>query len=217
MPAIDLQQVSAVAQQYGPFFFALLFVLIVPTTAHKWYNDATKKKLPNNSEGIAIVAHQISTYRLYFVTSVVAGILFTIVAIIYYVWVHLFGNYVYQFAVLGLNDRQHLASNYYSLRTVRESPVPGALLQDLYFVAIQDHPFEPGQKFEIDFYETPSPSGVPQGGSVGVAVDPRRLEVTYGGNAQDSFTLEEGGGNPSLQKLAEASAPSPGFLQMASE
>jgi len=215
MRAMDLENVSAVAQQYGPFFFALLFVLIVPTTAHKWYNDATKKKLPDNIDGKAIVSHQISTYRLYFLTSVIAGIAFTIIAIAYYVWIHLFGNYVYQFAVLGLTDRQHVASNFYSLRTVRESPVPGALLQDLYFVAIQDHPFGPGQKFEIDFYETPSPGEVPPGGPVGVTVDPKRLEVTYGGKAQDSFTIEESGGNPSLQKMAGGSGYRPDRVQLA--
>jgi hypothetical protein len=192
-----LDSITRSAAQYGPFLFAVLFILIVTRTAHKYYRESNTRQPPATEEEKA-------TYRSYFRTSIWVGIALTLVSIAWWIYVQMQGTNVYQIAIDGLQPDETVASNYYAM-TKPEPSIPGAVtLTDYLFMVVQNAPFKIGDKFEIYYFKIPpGPSPAPAGDQpAAVGIAPIPLQVQYTGNPSDTYQVTQNGGTVTLTAVA---------------
>jgi len=193
---MSVENVSALvglAEQFGPFLFAILFILVVTRTAHQWYRESiTRGPHANPAE--------VRTLRLYFILSVYCGIGAMILSVGWWFYAQTRGMYYYQFSISELNNEDQINSEYFS----RLAPMPAVAgapqLHDMYFLVGQPEPFNKGQKFTVQYYKLPQGTG----GNTGTVVTPQDIIVTYAGNSSDAFKLVTQAGQPPTLQLSEA-------------
>lgn len=175
-----LTTVVRLAEQFGPFLFAILFILVVTKTAHGYYQDANTRKHPPASQ------QERNTYRFYFLCSIWCGIGVMGLSIAWWLYVQSKGSHVYQIAITALGNDDNIYSDYYNKRLPRPliPGLPGTY--DTYFLVVQDQPFTVGDK------------------SVGVAgvIVPKQITITYRGERFDTYTLSFEGDVPKLIAVA---------------
>jgi hypothetical protein len=193
-----LDSIARSAAQYGPFLFAVLFILIVTRTAHKYYQESNTRQQPPATE------EEKATYRSYFTISIWVGIALTLVSIGWWIYVQMQGTNVYQIAINGLQPNETVSSNYYSM-TKPEPTIPGAvILTDYLFMVVQNAPFKVGDKFEIYYFKIPPrpSSGTAGDQPSGVGIAPVPLQVQYSGNPSDTYQVTQNGGTVALTTVA---------------
>ena len=192
-----LTTVVRLAEQFGPFLFAILFILVVTKTAHGYYQDANTRKHPPASQ------QERQTYRFYFLCSIWCGVGVMVLSIAWWLYVQSRGSHVYQIAITALGNDDNIYSGYYNKRLPRPliPGLPGTY--DTYFLVVQDQPFNVGDKFSFTFVKVPAGGG-PGGESVGVAgvIVPKQITVTYRGERFDTYTLSFDGDVPKLIAVA---------------
>ncbi len=172
--------VVRLAEQFGPFLFAILFLLVITRTAHGYYQECNSRKHPAASE------QEKKTYRSYFICSMWFGIGLTTLSIAWWVYVHLQGQHIYQVTVLNLQADEVVNAEYYSKRAIRPVDPGAVVMHDLYFVIVQEQPFKIGDTFSFFVFKTPPNAGAP--GAPGVV--PAEIKVQYSGRPQDRFRLQ---------------------------
>ncbi len=193
-----LDSIARSAAQYGPFLFAVLFILIVTRTAHKYYQESNTRQQPPATE------EEKATYRSYFTISIWVGIALTLVSIGWWIYVQMQGTNVYQIAINGLQPNETVSSNYYSM-TKPEPTIPGAVtLTDYLFMVVQNAPFKVGDKFEIYYFKIPPRPSPGTAGEqpAGVGIAPIPLQVQYSGNPSDTYQVTQDGGTVALTTVA---------------
>jgi hypothetical protein len=137
-----LLEVSAVAYQYGPFFFAVFFTLVVTRWAHKTYRDGY------TNPGTPAEAKQ--TYRVILVATFTFSCCLVVVAIWFY-FMHPPSNYVFEGTIDNLDGYETVRSGDLYLKDIYKGPLPGSDLQfhDDHFIAYQPIPFTPEQRFGL--------------------------------------------------------------------
>jgi hypothetical protein len=137
-----VETMTRLAAQYGPFLFAMLFILVVTSTAHKYYRESNTRQPPASEEERA-------TYRSYFRTSVWVGIGLTLVSIGWWFIAQFHGPTNFEIAVVGLQPGETIASNYYS-QDVAEPMIQGTIpLHDSKFMVNKAVPLKIGDKFKF--------------------------------------------------------------------
>jgi hypothetical protein len=164
IPAFE--RVVQLALQFGPFLFAILFILVVTRTAYGYYNDCITRTAPPAS------AEERKTYRFYFLCSVWAGIAVMALSIDWWVYAQSRGNNVYQVAIVNLKSDEYISADYFTKSVQRPVVRGGSPIHDDYLLVVQDKPFQIGDKFTFSYYKV---AGVPGSGLVGV--DPVELGV----------------------------------------
>jgi hypothetical protein len=195
----SLESVTRLAQQYGPFLFAMLFIFVVTRTAHKYYLESNTRQQPPASE------EEKTTYRSYFRTSVWVGIALTLLSIGWWIYVQMQGPSIYQIAIVGLQPDESVLSQYY-FKTVPRPTIPGAVApHDDYFIVAQDQPIKIGDTFDFYYFKTPptqavaTPGGQPAE-AVGITGTP--IEIKYSGNTRETYQVTQNGGTVSLKIVA---------------
>jgi hypothetical protein len=174
-----LTSIVSLAEQFGPFLFSILFILVVPRIAQKYYREANIRTPPASDA-------EKNTYRIYFIGSVICGILVMGASIGWWFFWQSRGTFVYQVAILGLKEDETIASQFFSKRSPRPV-IAGALgLHDDFFVLVQDQPFNVGDKFQFDFYKIPAAINSCTGAPGSAA--PQKLEIVYDIQTQARFT-----------------------------
>lgn len=193
-----IETITRLAQQYGPFLFAILFIFVVTRTAHKYYQESNTRTQPRASD------QEKRTYRAYFVTSVWVGIAVMLLSIGWWIYTQMQGPSIYQIAILGLRQDESVLSEYYS-KTITRPSIPGAVaLHDAYFM-IADRPLMIGDKFEFYYFKAPSvpDAGTPGAPAAAIGIAGVVLDVKYAGNRRDTYQIAQNGTGPSL-KIIEA-------------
>src|SRR5438132_8882658 len=144
---------SSLAYQYGPFFFAVLFTLVVTRWAHKTYKDAYTN--------VGTPAEAKQTYRAILVATFTFSCCLVIVAIWFY-FQHPPSNYVFEGTIDNLDGYETVRSGDLYLKDIYKGPLPGSDLQfhDDHFIAYQPTPFTPDQRFGLLYSKqggTPAP------------------------------------------------------------
>jgi hypothetical protein len=193
---IDLTTVEAVvrlAQQYGPFLFAILFIFVVTRTAHKYYQECNRRAAPAASED------EKRAYRFYFIVSIWSGITVTALSIIWWIYAQIAGTNIYQVAIIGLEPDESVLSQYYVKSVPRPTPPGMPSLHDDYFIIAQGEPFKIGDKFYFDYFRISHDSSAP---AVAVGISGKHMEIKYSGNKSDTFQVSTDGGSVNLKVLA---------------
>jgi hypothetical protein len=196
---VDLSTFEAItrlAEQFGPFLFAILFILVVTRTARGYYVSCMTRKEPPPSK------EEQKTYRLYFLCSVWVGIVVMALSIGWWVYAQAKGNHVYQVAVVDLGPDELVLSDYY-FKTSQRPSIPGANSgHDTYFLIVQDQPFKVGETFEFDYFKLPTG---PTAGTTGVAR--KRIEIKYSGNRADKYRVIADAAGTRLEVVAQDTRP----------
>jgi hypothetical protein len=149
-----MEILASLAYQFGPFFFTILFVLVITRSAKKWYSDVDARKNPD--EKLA--------YEKYFRASWVFGMFLCLISVSWWIRSQWEGHHAFAGTIVALNPNQSLSSissnqNFYSrLWAHQDSPVDA--LRDYWFVVISDHPVHRGEVFRLNYWDVAGPGEV---------------------------------------------------------
>lgn len=123
--AESFSKLSGVASEYGPFFFALLFILFVPVIGQAWFSKMLQSKVRPGLER----QKALEVYQFYWMSGVVTGLILVIVSVGW--WIYVERNYVLPERPAALNE---LISQELS-RRIFEGTIRGVSTDDMF---IQD-------------------------------------------------------------------------------
>ena len=191
---IDIAKIEAMtrlAQQFGPFLFAILFILVVTRTAHGYYRECMTRTAPPPTD------QEQKTYRLYFLCSVWVGIAAMALSIGWWLYAQAKGNNVYQIAIIDLNADERILSSYYFKDNPRPTIDQVTPMHDTYFLIVQDRPFQSGDRLAFQYFKIPtSPAN-----STGVGG--RQLEVKYSSGFNLTYRVVADQSGPHLNEVAQ--------------
>lgn len=189
-----VEQFTILARQFGPFLFAILFIIFVPWISHKWYSECMKRTDPPASE------RERRAYRFYFLSTVWAGFIFVALATGWWFFENLSKSHLYQATIKSIEEGNIISSEYFSMSRERSLFPGGPTISDYIFVVVQDQPFEIGQKFELK-YITKSMAEEAEDPNNGVI--PLTLEIKYTGESSGVYSITMEDGEPRIAKSAE--------------
>jgi hypothetical protein len=170
----DLSTVEAItrlAEQFGPFLFAVLFILVVTRTARGYYVECMTRKEPPPSD------QEQKTYRAYFMSSVWIGVAVMSLSIGWWFYVQARGNHVYQITIVDLDPDESVLSNYYFKKGLRPTLSPdGVSMHDAHFLIVQDRPFKSGDVLAFHYFKHTATPATPGRGTIG-----KQIEIKYAG------------------------------------
>ena len=136
---------TEMAYQFGPFFFALLFTLVISRWAYKIYH-VQHKTTDKEKE----------TYRWIFISTTAFGMLLVIVSVIWW-WNYRPTTYIFRGEVKDLQEYEKITSKNLYFKSLWDPKlgenIPQSHSEE--FVVIQDKPFSKNQKFDIRFQKGP--------------------------------------------------------------
>ncbi|MET3131143.1 cbb3-type cytochrome oxidase subunit 3 [Oxalobacteraceae bacterium GrIS 1.11] len=176
---------------WGPFFFSILFILVVTRTAHSYYARVNERLSPPAS------AEERQDYRNYFRFSSLFGMLLVFVSVGWWIYAQLQAH-TFQGVIIGLEQDQQIVATdddlYY--RAVQRDAGNGHLIRDYQFVIVRNTPFVTGQAFRLEFY--------PNAGAIGEAKpQPVNLLLEYRGGTRGKYMLARDGSTFKLQTIGD--------------
>jgi hypothetical protein len=171
-----IESVTRLAEQFGPFLFAILFILVVTRTARGYYVDCMTRTAPPSTD------QEQKTYRLYFLCSVWVGIAAMTMSIGWWIYSQARGNHVYQFAIVNLGPDETILADYYFKNSPHPTVEGVAPMHDAYFLVVQDRPFQVGDRIAFQYFKIPKVEKAPTGSTaIGVSISSKQIEVVYSG------------------------------------
>jgi hypothetical protein len=100
-----LEQLSAIAEQFGPFFFALLFIIFVPAMGQKYFANFLKQRASRGQER----AVALEAYTFYWKTGIVTGLILVVISVWWYIYVKMHqiqirNTSVFEAVIRGIQD-----------------------------------------------------------------------------------------------------------------
>ncbi len=141
---IDIATSVKTAFEYGPFYFAVLLLLTVSTLSGRAYRKISKNQGASADERRA--------HRNFFVASYALGLFLVAVSVIWWL-AYRPKLYAYNVVIRDLRDYETLISDrnvYFQAEITTLIDDDGSQLRKEHILAIQDKPFEPGQRFKVE-------------------------------------------------------------------
>ena len=176
--ASAMDTLASIAYQFGPFFFAVLFTLVISRTARKWYSQA------NGADS----AEEKKTFRTYFHASWIFGMVLCATSVCWWIRSQWEGHHAFAGTIVALYPNQTLAfasddqNSWSTVRVHQNAPIDN--LRDYWFVVVSDHPVHRGETLQLNYWEL-SGSGAlgqapPPTATINVPVtDPSRFPQKY--------------------------------------
>lgn len=82
----QIGDLASIAAQYGPFLFAILFILFVPYLGQKWFSAILQARIAGNAQERA--AH-VQVYRFYWVSGIIMGLALTVLSVSWWLYVQM--------------------------------------------------------------------------------------------------------------------------------
>ena len=198
MDAAALTELSRLAELLGPFFFSVLLIVVVTRTAHKYYMAAcTRTEPPETPE-------EVTTYRRYFYAITASSILLVFASVGWWFYQNARQNHTYQVVITEIGPRIKLDSPYFTRHSLRMD-ASNSPIADVYFLVVQNRPFQKGDRFELSVWIITPPEGMPASASYcgGGKFEERKVTITHQGRDSDRFRLELKGSEPRLVVMNE--------------
>lgn len=186
-----LSMLSSSSFMWGPFFFSLLFMLVITKTAHNYLQGVIRRTDPPAHKDERTV------YRQYFITSLISGIVLVFISVGWWIYAQM-QIHAFEGVIVGLKTNQFITANEDDmyLRAVERDAGQGKQMRDYHFAIVRDSPFSVGQIFRFSFYPDP--------GAIGAAPpDPVNLEVPYSGRVTDKYMVKKEGSGFILIRLSQ--------------
>jgi hypothetical protein len=189
MSSDEIEKLTILAKDFGPFMFAILFAIFVPFLSHKWYNQSLERTSPPASDA------EKKTYRIYFISSIVAGFVLITATTAWWFYENMQKNHVYQVTIKGLGEKESIDSDYYHMSILRNPSSGMPKTHDYYFVVVQKEPFNIGQIFDVRYLGEKAV----ENSRLGEAIMPNILKIKYSGAPSGVFKVgADQDGNPIL-------------------
>lgn len=185
-----IEKLVPLAEQFGPFLFAVLFLLVITRTAHSYYRESSTRIPPAQPD-------ELKAYRNYFVCSMWFGLAVTTLSIGWWVYVHMQGNHTYQVTINNLQQDEEVSAEYFSRRSIHSIDNGLAPLHDLQFLIVQNQPFNVGETFTFFIYKRPAKVDP---GTPGIV--PTKVFVKYNGHPFDTFNADFSAASPGLKPVS---------------
>ncbi len=178
-----LDKLSSLGFVYGPFFFALLFILFITRKAQLSYRSICERSKPPPSR------EEMKTYQIYFYTSLTAGIVIVFVAIGWWIFQQYERNHILAGQILGFETDQVVTTRDPDifLRSNLTKDSPYVTLQ---YVVMKEKPISPGKSFNLEFNPYFKPGGA---AIIGTNPGIQILKITYLGFDRQNFELTRNG------------------------
>lgn len=166
---------------WGPFFFSILFMLVITRTAHSYYSRVNERINPPASPT------ERHDYRFYFHLSIVCGTILVFLSVGWWIYAQL-KQHTFQGVIVGLEQDQQIvaADNDLYYRAVQREAGDGHIMRDYYFAIVRSSPFLDGQSFRLELY--------PDSGRVGEEKPkPVDLIIKYHGGTNEKFMISHEG------------------------
>lgn len=139
-----IPEFTELAYQFGPFFFALLFVLIVSVWASKALTEA------NTRDPKASIT-ELKVRRIVFLSSWSFGLILVLVSIVSW-WFQQDANHVFSGKIVGLTESEMVSSSDMYFRPIFHEVHPEAPRErDEQFLVVQNEPVQEGQSFTLRY------------------------------------------------------------------
>jgi hypothetical protein len=173
----NLSKLSEIALQYGPFFFAVLFVLGVLRWAYKVFKETNAKTNP------PATPKELSTARLVFLGTFFFGLSLVVVSVVW--WLGFRPKiYAFQGQIINLHDYETLApasENLY-FRAEPKDPIDGIPLRNEHFLIVRNSPLNKGEIFDVEFSKNKSTRN-----TFHIAYDPSQLDPKFSVDWDDTL------------------------------
>jgi hypothetical protein len=158
-----LDTLTSIGYQFGPFFFSILFTLVITNTARKWY-----AAVPSNC------TEDKKVFKTYFHASWTFGMLLVATSVLWWVRAQWEGHHLFAANIVSLRSTQQLRSlsddeNFWE-RVRTHQPVDN--MQDYWFVAVTDHPIRRGDTFLLNYWDNTHPDSP---GAIGESPPPNAV------------------------------------------
>lgn len=107
-----LEQLTPLAQQYGPFFFAVLFVLLVPFMGQTWFRGFLEMRIEKGQERDAAL----EVYKFYWKSGIVAGLCLVFFAVTW--WFYVQNKHLQIEAMLRAEQVKKMQESYFKSRVI---------------------------------------------------------------------------------------------------
>ncbi|MGE5049048.1 MAG: hypothetical protein ACM3PC_10790 [Deltaproteobacteria bacterium] len=133
------------AFEYGPFYFAVLLLLTVSTVTGRAYRTVCQRPGATKQE--------IDAHRRVFESSFAVGLVLVVVSVVW--WIAARPKvYMYTPVVRDLREYETVLSGrnvYFQAEPTSLIDDDGAQKRSEHILVVQDHPFSPGQRFQLEF------------------------------------------------------------------
>jgi hypothetical protein len=198
-----IETLTRLAEQFGPFLFAILFIVFVTRTARSYYVECMTRTAP------PWTAQEQKTYRLYFLCSVWGGVAVMTLSLGWWFYRHAKGNYVYQISVVNLSPEEKIVSEFYSRTNVHQTVVPGvAPNHDALFLVVRDQPYTSGQTLSFTYVKQTAVANGTGSTPLGSALVPQQVEIKYSGGNILSYRIVSDGSGTRLETFVQHNSAS---------
>jgi hypothetical protein len=137
----NVQQLTALVWQFGPFAFAIIFVFLVSRQCNSQYLSSVGRTAP------VATSSELWMYRSFFILTFLIGCGLSIYSVIWWSRAqHTF--FVYDFRITGVGvDKKLVGVDPVIPISQPRQQDDGTLLYE--FIVLNDGPFQPGQKFTV--------------------------------------------------------------------
>src|SRR5471030_2676845 len=115
-----IEQLARLGQVYGPFFFAILFILVVPRTAYGYYVTASTRTNPPTSPADVLVM------RTYFAGTVILGAVFACASIGWWFHSQNIRSYTYRVRIVEVVSTVEITGPFHIQKIPRLTAIGGA-------------------------------------------------------------------------------------------
>jgi hypothetical protein len=189
-----LEGLATASFLWGPFFFSILFMLVITRIAHVYYEGVSRRAEP------PALPEEKRTYRMFFMAAVVCGIILVFVSVGWWIYAQL-NRHTFEGTIIGLSlDQQIVATedDLYYRETMRNERSAHPV-RDYHFAIVRNTPFVSGQVFSLNFY--------PTAGSIGPdKPQPVDLKLRYQGSGPQKFVVRPDGGSFQLVSTSAKAA-----------
>jgi hypothetical protein len=170
LPSLD--HLVELAFQYGPFLFALLFLLSIVRWAQQKFQEIQKQNPPSSSQTV-------NSYRFVYLASFAVGVALVIVSVVWW-WQYRPTIYVYRGVIENLDETQTLDGEtaYFHAKRIPPAMADVPEERDEKFIVVQTVPFLSTDTVEVFFAKT---------GGTGKSL--HRLHIPYKGEAEPHFEV----------------------------
>ncbi len=139
-----LDTLSSIAYHWGPFFFAILFCLLVTRTARTWYVNVSHEQATN--------ATLIEEHRKYFHYTFIFSFVLVVLSIAWYFYTN-FSRYHPFWATISMGKNENVDSDQIYAR--EWTAKGGSDSKEIQLVVLRDHPIRNGEKIFLYYWECP--------------------------------------------------------------
>ncbi|SRR5258708_3713381 len=135
-----IDALTNLAYHFGPFFFAVIFSLVITRSAMRWYKSAPAK------------SEEKHTYQQYFRVTYVFAMVLVLLSVAWFMYAQYGKRHALEGVIMNLREHEFVdvKSEEFMIRERKRST---AQLRDLYFVIIRNQPLHKGDRIYVNYWE----------------------------------------------------------------